>query len=52
MFEDTNEVGIGEVICNSGGEIMETMSKKILKPPSMVILKSLAGRRAYCSLMK
>ena len=46
MFNESDKVGIGVVIRNATGEIIATLSEKILKPASMAILKLLAARRA------
>ena len=45
MFNESDKVGIGVVIRNATGEIIATLSEKILKPASMAILKLLAARR-------
>ncbi|KAK9999768.1 hypothetical protein SO802_019371 [Lithocarpus litseifolius] len=46
MFDELNEAGIGVVVRNSQGEIMAALSKKIPKPSSVVVLETLAARRA------
>ncbi|XP_030930668.1 uncharacterized protein LOC115956420 [Quercus lobata] len=46
VFENSNEAGIGGVIRKSNGEINAALSEKIPLPPSVVILESLAARRA------
>ena len=45
MFDELNEAGIGVVVRNPQGEIMTTLSKKIPKPSSIVMLESLAARK-------
>ena len=45
MFDELNEAGIGVVVRNPRGEIMTTLSKKIPKPSSIVMLESLAARK-------
>ena len=45
MFDELNEAGIGVVVRNPQGEIMTTLSKKIRKPSSIVMLESLAARK-------
>ncbi|KAL0015448.1 hypothetical protein SO802_002517 [Lithocarpus litseifolius] len=46
MFEDLNKAGIGVVVRNSKGEVMAAMSEKIIMPPSVFILETIAIRRA------
>ena len=46
VFKNSNEAGIGVVIRKSNGEIIAALSEKIPLPPSVVILESLAARRA------
>jgi len=44
MFKDLNKAGIGVVVQNSQGEVMAAMSEKIIMPPSVVILETIAAR--------
>nr|XP_023929395.1 uncharacterized protein LOC112040733 [Quercus suber] len=46
VFADSREAGIRVVICNSNGEVVSTLSEKILYPDSVEILEALAARRA------
>ena len=46
MFEDLNVVGIGVVARNSLGEIKAALSEIVPMPSSVVVLKTLAARRA------
>ena len=45
MFAESNDVGIGVVICNYKGEVMAALSKKIAHLSSVDILEMLAVRR-------
>lgn len=46
MFDELNEAGIGVVVRNPQGEIIAAPSEKMPKPSSVVLLESLAARRA------
>ena len=46
MFDELNEAGIGVVVRNPQGEIIAAPSEKMPKPSSVVVLESLAARRA------
>ena len=46
MFDELNEADIGKVVRNPQGEIMAALSKKILKPSLVVVLETLAARKA------
>lgn len=46
MLEETGEAGIGEVIRNSAGEVMASLSEKIRLPSSVEAVEALAARRA------
>lgn len=46
IFEDLDAAGIGVVVRNSRGEIMGFLSDIIPMPSSIVVLESLATRRA------
>lgn len=46
MFKDSHETGIEVVVQNPHGEIMATMFEKIPMPFSVVILETLAIKRA------
>ena len=46
MFDELNEVGIGVVVRNPQREIMAALYEKIPKPSSIVVLETLAVRRA------
>ena len=46
MFDELNKVDIGVVVKNPQGEIMVALFEKIPKPSSIVVLKTLATRRA------
>ena len=45
MLEETGEAGIGEVIRNSAGEVMASLSEKIPLPSSVEAVEALAARR-------
>lgn len=45
-FTESDDACIGVVLRNSEGEVMATMSEKMLKPPSIEILEQLAARCA------
>ena len=45
MFAESNDVGIGVVICNYKGEVMAALSEKIAHLSSVDILEMLAARR-------
>ncbi|KAL0007614.1 hypothetical protein SO802_009116 [Lithocarpus litseifolius] len=51
-FTESDDAGIGVVIRNSEGEVMATMSEKILKPPSIEILELLAARCAVVFIVE
>ena len=46
MFNEQDEAGIGVIICNSMGEVMAALSKKIKKPPIVDILELLVAKQA------
>lgn len=46
MFEDLNVAGIGVVVRNSHGEIKAVLSEIVPMPSSVVVLETLAARRA------
>ncbi|KAL0011696.1 hypothetical protein SO802_006804 [Lithocarpus litseifolius] len=46
MFEDINAVGIGVVAQNDRGEVFAAMTERIPIPDSVLVLETLAARRA------
>ena len=46
LFGETDEGGLGVVIRNSEGEVMATLSKKIMKPSVVETVELLAARCA------
>jgi len=46
MFVEQNAAGIGVVVRNSKVEILAVLFQKIPQPPSMVLLETMAARRA------
>ena len=46
LLEESGEAGLGVVIRNEKGEVMESLAEKINKPDSVEILEALAARRA------
>ena len=46
MFRESDNAGIGVVIRDSEGQVLATLSKQLVKPPSMEILELLAARQA------
>ena len=51
-FTKSDDASIGVVIRNLKGEVMATMSEKILKPPSIEVLELLAARCAVVFTFK
>lgn len=51
VFEDSEEAGIGVVVCNARGEMLAALSEKIPYPGS-VVLVDLAARRAVQFIME
>ena len=45
VFEDSREAGIGDVIRNSRGDVLASLSKRILNSLSIATLELLAPRR-------
>ncbi|XP_075658667.1 uncharacterized protein LOC142628446 [Castanea sativa] len=46
MFEEINAAGVGVVARNDRGEVLAAMTERILIPDSVVVLETLAARRA------
>ncbi len=46
LFKETNEGGIGVVICDNAGQVIATLSQRIQTPQSMEMIEALASRRA------
>ena len=46
VFGDSHEAGVGVVIRNKRGEVMASLSEKIVMPASVEVLEMLAARRA------
>lgn len=46
MLDESDEAGLGVIICNSAGEVMAVLSEKIKELPSVVTLELLAASRA------
>lgn len=46
MLDESDEAGLGVIICNSAGEVMAALSEKIKELPSVVTLELLAASRA------
>ena len=46
MFGESEEVGVGVIVCNFKGEVKATLAKKISKPTSVDVLELLAAKRA------
>ncbi|XP_065633927.1 uncharacterized protein LOC136069392 [Quercus suber] len=46
VFADTDEVGIGVVIRDSRGQVLASLSKRIVNPSSVAVLELLASSRA------
>lgn len=46
VFDDLNSAGIGVVVRNSQGDIMAALSEQIPMPSSVLMLETLAARRA------
>jgi len=46
MFEDSEEAGIGVVVCNASGEVLVAFSEKILFPGLVDLVEVIVVRRA------
>lgn len=52
MFENLLEAGIGVVVRNSQGDVMASLSEKIPMPPSVLLLETVAARRAVLFVLE
>ena len=52
VFEDSNEVGIGVVVRNANGEVIDALSKKIPYPSSVDLVEVLATRRVVLFIVE